>query len=106
MLKRTVIPLLVFALIANFPLLLLADIEGSCVSQYCACDGQMHPCDFSEEQCKALCGGGNPQGERYHDPNMDVLLISFLVSFAIIGLIIWASGGLNNMDRLNNPVKH
>jgi len=97
--KKFVAGLLVFALFLITPLALMADVQGGCVSQYCACDGQMHPCDFSEAQCRALCGGGGTQAPTnyngYHDSNMDIFLISFLVTFAIIGLILWVSGSLN-----------
>ncbi len=94
---RFIAGFLVFSLVFHLPVLLKADVEGGCVSQYCACDGQMHECGFSEAQCAALCGGGSPSSESssYHDSGMDVLLISFLVSFAVIGLVLWASGSLN-----------
>ena len=93
--KKIISLLLVLAVfLLNF--CFVENAKAGCESQYCACDGQMHPCDFSEEQCKALCGGSEPgYTTAYRNSDLDALYIGFAVAFVAIGVVLYFSGAFD-----------
>ena len=94
--KKNICKLLVLSLLTVIPLNILAD----CVSQYCVCDGQWHPCDFTEEQCKALCGGSSPSySSEYRNSNINFLAVTAIVILVVICIIIFLSSGYDQTEE-------
>lgn len=82
------------AIAANNLMLLrqIAGVEGRAVKCGCYCGKMIDP-PCSDEACIRACGDSS-QRVTYHESKTNWFYVSFLVTFAIIGIIVWVSGGL------------